>query len=268
MIWDTLRMKEVSERNLQICLASYPKEGGPIGNYGIGDIEEYIDQSLVGRTALAYPLLIRGNQRIDQGLAEKEYEWFKAPPAQHRHRLHRARALGYWLEDGMLAVEHWNQSRRFLEAWWRSEKYPWTRQDIIREGLDDYMAMAVLGGEDVDYKGGFDPYRAGVDMYEHWLGEPGLSPDKVRKPRELGYVLCRHYLNSEFDRDEVLAAGRRVLAANLESHWLENGQILRAAMRLMVVHWHPSVYYGEEPPAPVDVLLMAYDDMPNVTRPF
>ncbi|WP_182911847.1 hypothetical protein [Sphingomonas cavernae] len=222
----------------------------------------------MGYSQEAQPLLIRGNQRIDQGLAAKEYEWFGSVPAQHQHNLHQARALGAWLEDGLLASTHWSESRRFLEAWWRSEKNPWTRQEIIRDGLDDYMALAALGGEAVDSKGGFDPYRAGVDMYEHWLGEPKISLGKALKPRELGYVLCRHYLNFEFNRDEVLDAGRRMLTAHLESDWLENGQTLRAAMWLMLVHWYPAFYYDEELPSPIDVLLKVYEDMPHVARPF
>jgi hypothetical protein len=39
-------------------------------------------------------------------------------------------------------------------------------------------------------------------------------------------------------------------------------------MWLMLVHWYPTFYFQETPPAPIDVLLMAYEDMPNVIRPF
>lgn len=268
MVWNASRKIDTAPQNLSVCLSLAPSVGGAVGNYGIGDIEEYVAQCLVGRASLAHPLLIRGNQRIDEGLATKEYEWFGGSPAQHQYHLHQTRALGHWLEERLLAPGEWTESRRFLEAWWHSEKRPWTRQEIVRDGLDDYIALAVLGGEGADYKGGFDPYRAGIDMYEHWLGEPKISLGRALKPRELGYVLCRHYLNFEFDRDEILAAGRRMLREHLESDWLENGQTLKAAMWLMLVHWYPSFYYDEEMPSPIDVLLKAYEDMPHVARPF
>jgi hypothetical protein len=256
---------------LDIYLTRTVPEGGPVGNFGISDVTSVIDASIMGFEQDARPLLNLANQRIDQGLASKEYEWFGGANG-HCSDLHRARALGTWLEDNELADHHWNESRRYMEAAWISGV--WTRQEIIRDGLDDYMALAVLGGVFADYKHGTDPFEAGIDMYEHWVGKKNISLKKALKPRELGYAMCRHYLNNEFDRADILVAGRRMLAAKLSQPqpycdgWLENGQSYRAAIWLMLVYWYPAFHYEEELPTPVDVLLKAYDDMPDVTRPF
>lgn len=264
--------RQLGLENLAIQENLTPKEGGPVGNFGIGDIRSFIEHSIVGYNREANALLPRGNQRIDQGLASSEYNRFGSPPEQHRHDLHQARGLGTWLEENELATDHWNEARRYFEAWWRSATYTWTRQEIIRDGLDDYMAMAVLGGVFEDYEHGQESFEAGIDMYEHWITNPKISLKKLLKPRELGYALCRHYLHNAFDREEILQAGRRMLAAKLDNEincgWLENGQSIRAAMWLMVVYWYPAFHNGETLPEPVEVLLKAYDDMPNVTRPF
>jgi hypothetical protein len=245
-----------------------PESGKPIGNFGISDVSEVVNCTIFGLADEVQPFVARANRRIDQGLASKEYEWFRVS----RYNYHIARAIGAWLEEGYPDTEHCNEARRYMEASWRTNSE--TRQEILRYGLDDYMAMAVLGGVFEDYKHGKEPFEAGIDMYEHWTGKSDVSLKKLLKPRELGYALCRHYLNNEFDRADVLAAGRKMLAANLSQPqpycdgWLENGQSLRAAMWLMLIYWYPAFHNGEELPSPVDVLLKAYDDMPDVTRPF
>lgn len=271
MTFNAALTREKAPENLRVAWKLVPGDGGPIGNFGIGDVRGYVKHSIIGYEAEARPLLLRGNQRIDEGLASQEYERFGGEFG-HRSDLHLARALGTWLEENDPATDQWNEANRYFEASWRSGV--WTRQEIIRDGLDDFMAMAVLGGDFEDYKHGKAPFEAGIDMFEHWTGKSDVSLKELLKPRELGYVLCRHYLNHEFDRADVLAAGRTMLAANLSQPqpycygWLENGQTLRAAIWLKLVYWYPAFHNGEELPQPVDVLLKAYDDMPDVTRPF
>lgn len=266
MVWNPSRVREKAAQNLQVAMGLAPEPGGPLGNFGVGDITDYIRLTLVGYAGEAAPLLTRGNQRIEHALTSNET--FGPVVEPYRHALHQARGLGVWLKDNLLAPENWDESRRYLEASWRNEKRPWTRQEIVRDGLDAYLPLAVLGGLGVDQKDGFDAYRAGVDMYEHWVDKPNVSLSRTLRPRELGYVLCRHYLNFEFDRADVLAAGRRMLAVKLATEWLENGQYATAALWLMLIYWYPSFYYGEAVPSPVDVLRNAYDDMPDIVRPF
>ena len=247
-----------------------PEAGKPIGNYGVFEIPGIIKCVIFGLAGQAMPFASRANRWIDQGMASKEYEWFGASPAQHGHDLHNARALGAWLEENRLATDHWNEARRFLEAWWMGGA--WSPQHIRRYGLDVYMGLAVLGGRSDPSQHGLESFHAGIAMFEQTFTSRKVSFKKTLKPRELGYALCRHYLNGEFDRDEILQAGRRMLAANLtddkKDGWLENGQSDRAAMWLMLIYWYPAFHNGETLPSPVDVLLKAYDDMPDVTRPF
>ncbi len=274
MVFKAALKREKSPENIRVELMITPEKGDPIGNFGASSVSSCIGFIIAGFADEANPLIIRANQRIDQGLASKEYEWFGGSSAQHRYNLFEARALGTWLEKNELATDHWNEARRFLEAWWRSEERPWTRQEIIRDGLNDYMAMAVLGGCFEDYKHGKEPFEAGIEIYEHWIGKQDISLKKALKPRELGYALCRHYLHNEFDQADVLAAGKKMLGAKLSQPqpycdgWLENGQSITAAMWLMLIYWYPAFHNGEKLPSPVDVLLKAYDDMPDVTRPF
>lgn len=56
----------------------------------------------------------------------------------------------------------------------------------------------------------------------------------------------------------MIAAGGRVLRDHLESDWLDRGQLLTAAMWLMLVHWYPAFHDGAELPDPVEVLLEAH----------
>jgi hypothetical protein len=249
-----------------------PTGRDPIGNYGFFEISGIVECTIFGLADEALALVPRANGWIDQGLESREYEWFNSPPAQHRHNLHWGRALGTWLEDNELDEFHWNEARRYLEVWWRGPDYVFTRQEINRYGLDDYLAFSVLGGCFEDYKHGKEPFEAGIETYEYWTGKTDVSVNKALKPKDFGYALCRHYLNNEFDRADILKAGRRMLAANLtngiKDGWLENGQSKRAAMWLMLVYWYPAFHYGEPLPSPVDVLLKAYDDMPGVVRPF
>ena len=82
------------------------------------------------------------------------------------------------------------------------------------------------------------------------------------KPREFGYALCLHRARSQFEEEELFEAGRRMLQANLEETWIGAGQNMRAATWLKIVYWH-----HDESLTPLQVILKAYDNMPNVIRP-
>jgi len=265
MSYNAARSREVTPENMKSALHSELPLKAPIGNFGIGDIRDFITYSLVGFSDEAFPLVTRGNQRID--IALRSGEELGSNLNFHRTHLHHARAIGTWLELNQLDESHWMDAQRFEEATWRYEKRPWTRQEIIGEGaLADYMVFSVLGGNMFD--GDMLSYEAGIDMFEYWVNERDISFKKTLKPHELGYAMCLHYGRQKFDPDDLLAAGRRTLAANLDEHWLGRGQGICAATWLMAVHWYPH-FHGDGPmPDPVDTLLKAYDDMPGVERPF
>lgn len=84
--------------------------------------------------------------------------------------------------------------------------------------------------------------------------------------------MCRHYLNNDVDRDELLHASRQMLATQISNEtgngWLDNGELLDTAMWLMAVYSYPSIHNDEELQLPADVLHKIYDDLPGANRPF
>jgi len=228
----------------------------PMGNVAASQIETVIKACLVGLHNEINPVIHRSNEWLDRAIQEDEK--FGPDPNAHRRTLHWARALGGWLEDGWDDEGEWDSARVYEEARWRYEKRPWPTNEIVKSGLDDYMAFAYQGGEHDD------GFQAGIDMYERWTGKSGpISLSKVLKPREFGYALCLHRTcQQQFDEEDLFKAGRRMLQANLQETWLGGGQMIRAATWLKIVYWH-----HDETLTPLQTILKAYDDMPKVPKP-
>jgi hypothetical protein len=194
-------------------------------------------------------------QWIDKAIAEDEK--FGVDPNGHRAALHWAKAIGGWLDDGSNYEGEWDSARVYEEARWRYEKRPWPTSEIVKHGLDDYMAFAFQGGEHDD---GFE---AGVGMYERWTGKTDVSLSGTLKPREFGYALCLYRAaRCNFDEEDLFKAGRKMLQANLQEKWLGGGQFIRAATWLKIVYWH-----HDETLTPLQTVLKAYENMPKVPRP-
>ncbi|MBY5458415.1 hypothetical protein HFO89_18915 [Rhizobium leguminosarum] len=258
MKYDPIRSREGKLRDdnamLTYSLNLTYNSARPMGNVSVGQIESAISAWLVGLHAEIEPVVHRSNLWLDRAIEEDEK--MGSNHDFHRALLHSARAMRTFLEDGWNDEGHWASARVCEEAAWRFEGRPWPRNEIIKSGLDHYMAFAYQGGEHDD---GFE---AGIDMYEHWIGEKPLSLKRVLKPREFGYALCLHRARGQFDKHELFEAGRRMLQANLEEVWLGGGQFLRAATWLKIVYWH-----HDEGLTPLEVILKAYDNMPSVPRP-
>lgn len=264
MKFNTKRKLEVANENIEIYRNMVPKPGQPKGNFGQSDIEFYIGCVIIGRGADAAFLLPRALGWIDEAIAEDEE--LGVNHNLYRSNLHHARMIGGWLETGILSQHHASKARLYQEVAWRDEQYPWPMREILQEGLQDFLALAVLSGDLIAKQG--DGYEAGVQMYEHWVPNPPVSAKKLTKPADIGYGLCSYYAHQKFSLDEVIASGRKMLRAHLDEHWLGRGQYLRAATWLMIIHWHRYLYEDTAPPDPVTILQMAYDDMPDETRPF
>lgn len=259
---DLARNREVALRNIEMYRHLTPDEGAPKGNSGKYRIAFFIETALVGYWNEAQFLIPRALKWINEAIAEgKEFDggdW-------HYSNLHQARAVGEWLTTGTYNPGDWDKARRLLESSWRIGKSP---MQEVRESLPDYLAFCILAdgqpGLDVD------AYEAGIEMYEYWMREQPISLKKTLKPRDFGYALCRHFARLEFDGEELLAAGHRMLQANLAEEWFGMGQSMRAATWLMVINWYSAPFLGEGKPrpTPLETILMAYDDMPGVERPF
>jgi len=225
-----------------------------MGNVAASALGEVVRAWLVGYAQQIAPVIPRANHWLDAAISRDEK--FGVDANFHRMKLQWARATGEWLETGWNAEGHWDAARVFEEAAWRFEQRPWPTNEIINSGLDDYMAFAYQGGEHND---GFE---AGVDMFERWLGPQKILLTETLKPREFGYALCLYRARQEFDAEDLFEAGKKMLRANLESNWLGAGQYLRAAT------WLKSVYdLNDETLTSIEVVLRAYDHMPNVPKP-
>jgi hypothetical protein len=240
---------------LNFYLGTKYDESLPMGNIAASELGTVIHAWLVGLHDTVNPIIQRSNIWIEWAIEKDE----KLGPDANAHRttLHRARALGEWMDAGSNSEGEWDSARVYEEARWRNEKRPWSTHEIVKSGLDDYMAYAYQGGE---HDNGFE---AGIEMYERWTGKNEVSLSKALKPRDFCYALCLHRLaRQQFDEDELFRAGRKMLKANLQENWLGGGQFIRAAIWLKIVYWH-----NDESLTPLQVVLKAYDDMPKVSRP-
>lgn len=233
----------------------------PMGNVGITHIGTTIKARLVGYHDEMAPLLPRALKWIDMALARDErlggYEGY-------RRKLHWAKALGTWMLEDEIDEGAWYRARIFEEAWWRNSERPWPMREVVRSGLDDYLAFCAASGlED-------EGFAAGIEMCERWTGKKEVELSGTLKLREFGLALCLYAAGERnFDEDRLYKAGRRMLRANLQGEWLGRGQYIRAATWLFVVHQFRRLFDDPSGPplTPRQVILKAYEDMPKVPRP-
>ena len=234
----------------------------PMGNFGISDIGTVINAWFVGYHEEMAPLLPRALKWIEMALERDErfggYE-------SYRTDLYWAKALGSWMLEDDNDEGSWYRARIFEEARWRDPERPWPMREVVRSGLDDYLAFCVASGLEEE---GFE---AGIETYERWTGKNDVELSGTLKPREFGLALCLYATRRRnFEEDQLYQAGRRMLQANLQGEWLGGGQYIRAATWLYIVHkFH---VFLDEPPedpplTPRQVILKAYEDMPDVPKP-
>ncbi len=257
MLFDPVktRFNGFSEAMLKWQLEAQYDPKRPMGNVARSDLSDVISAWLVGLHGEIASVLPRSLQWIDKAIEIDEE--FGPDINAHRTTLHWAKALGEWMDTGWNSEGEWGLARVYEEARWRYEKRPWSMHEIVKNGLDDYMAFAYQGGEHND---GFE---AGIEMYQRWTGKTEVALSKILKPRDFGYALCLHRTaRQQFDEDDLLKAGRKMLKTNLQEVWLGGGQYIRAATWLKIVYWH-----NDETLTPLQTVLKAYDDMPKVPCP-
>ena len=168
MLYDPVRARQAAvEGGLARVLGTQHDPKLPMGNFGRAALSDVISAWLVGLHAEIAPAIPRSLQWIDKAVAEDEK--FGVDPNEHRTALHWAKAIGGWLDGGSNHEGEWDFARVYEEARWRYEQRPWPASEIVKSGLDDYMAFAFQGGEHDD---GFE---AGIGMYERWTGKTGVS---------------------------------------------------------------------------------------------
>jgi hypothetical protein len=229
-------------------------EARPMGNVALSDLEVVIKAYLLGLHQELSPVIPRSLKWLDLAIAKDEKLGINHD--YHRKELQWAKAMGLWLEDNVTDEESWHKARVYEEVSWRCDQEPVTRREIVNDALDDYMAFSCQAIEEPE------ELEAGIDMYEHWIGATKLNFKKTLKPKEYGYALCLHHARYQFDEAELLAAGQKMLTANLQEKWLGGGQYTRAATWLKTVYWNSGITT-----TPLETILKAYDHMPDVPRP-
>ncbi|HEY5411637.1 MAG TPA: hypothetical protein VIJ94_13025 [Caulobacteraceae bacterium] len=84
--------------------------------------------------------------------------------------------------------------------------------------------------------------------------QPPASLDRVVTEGQMCYVLCRFYLGQEYSADDVAKALKRFLNRAV-NHWLLEGDFVRAAEWMKIVHWNG--HQGEL--SAKDAVLKCYD---------
>lgn len=253
MKFDPVRTREITPGAVARALRTEYAAERPMGNVAASELSECIRAWLVGFHSEVAPIVRRSNDWLNRAIEEGEK--FGINPDLHRVTLYQAKAIAKWMESGRDDESAWNQARLYEESAWRHESRPWTEKEILQDGLNDFMAFACLGGIQES------AVEAGIVMYERWKGAKEISLKKALKPCDFGYVKCLHLARQQFEAEDLLRAGRKMLQAHLEEKWLGAGQYTRAAT------WLKIVYSDNAGLSPLETVLAAYEDMPGITRP-
>lgn len=253
-----LRRKEVAQECLDRLKDDAFDLAKPMGNFALGDLTEVLDLWLVGKHAEANIYLPRIIDWLDGAIARQERLGVNQP--FHMQHLHEGRALAGWMLTGEDDPQLWDQTRMYCEASWRDPSRHWTRTEILRDPLNDYMVYATMAGAPDKI------WQDALAMYRSWLGEPKVSVKKTLKLRDYCYLLILGNLGEIHLKDaDLLAAGEKILAANLIEEWLGRGQIIRAVLALKLIYadrnrWSAGADYM--PPTPLEIVLNSLKFLP------
>jgi hypothetical protein len=129
---------------------------------------------------------------------------------------------------------------------------PFEPKDILHGSLADYLSACIQS----------EQFSLGAGLYERVGGKTNVSDARIQTDLHLGYWLCKRASSAGIPPDACQAIGKRVLRSNLQGVWLSRGQYVRAATWLKIVASHANWQLS-----PPEVILQAYDLMPDVVRP-
>lgn len=258
MIFNPVQLREngFSDEMVQYFMATTYDASRPMGSVAVGKIEKCVYGVLVDCYEPVKPMLERALSWIDLSLDNGEI--VGKNPHFYKSQLKVARGIAYWMINGFINEKEWDDARVFAEAAWRNGDRVWTRHEIVSEvALDDYMAYSWLAGP--------DHWEAGIEMYEHWMGEQAkLSLSGRLSPKKLAYAILLDATGRQsISCEKLFDAGRGVLRTNLQENWLGAGQGIRAATWLKIVYGLSKLELS-----PTQTILRAYDDMTDVASPF
>lgn len=246
---DILR-KQYDRHLLDFVLRTKYDPSAPMGNVAIHELDDVVTAWLIGLHDQVSPVIPRCLRWLEQAIDEDEQ--LHELPDFHRGELQRGKALALWMLRGENAVEVWDKALHFSSIGLAHDEKILSPARISRVLLDDHMMFCFQA----------EQYETGIADFEKYLDKKAVLPSKIRTPRELGYAFCLQQLRPQFDPDDLFAAGRRMLRLKLEEDWLGCGQTDRAATWLKIIYWHRNPEL-----TPLQTVLHAYDNMPNVPRP-
>lgn len=173
----TSRRNAFTEGMLRFLLETKYESSRPMGNVAQSNLGTVIKAWLVGLGITVAPVVPRCIDWL--GRAIDTDEKFGASQDLYRCQLHWAKGIADWMDTGWESGE-WERARVFEEAAWRYEKRPWPMSEIIKYGLDDYMAFAFQARDDSS-PDGLEAYENGIQMYEHWVSNkpPSMSHSRT-----------------------------------------------------------------------------------------
>lgn len=250
MIFNPLLMrKNFDDWMFEATLNATFENNRPMGNIAGHLISDVLQAWLVGYGDELHSVIERALIWLEKAIVEDED--FGTSHDFHRLTLYWSVALALWMRDGQLDVASWSKARQFCGLS-MIDPDVYSKSQVSRDGLDDFMALCILAGE-------YDVARA---EFEKYYGAKQVSLKRALRPREFAYLLCLHKTGSNTDRDMLIDAGRKLLKANLEEDWIGAGQYRRAATWLLIVHLEDCNNCS-----PRELICKAYEDMPNVVRP-
>lgn len=150
-------------------------------------------------------------------------------------------ALCHWFLTNKHDTESFQKFVEHKDTWLNSQR----RKDKI--GVSLTLVTYVDAGA----------FRRALDIFD---STPGLSAPTSLRPRneaEMSYILCRHHLGLQYSDEDVREVTMKFLNANMNK-WLSNGNWVRAAEWLKVIHWNNV----SEPIPAKQILMKAYDYLP------
>ncbi len=249
MIFDPIKTRQVSEEGTvrRISTTEFDKDR-PMGNVAMMQLDQVIKIYLVGLAADIRDILPRSIDWIESAISKGEE--FGVSHDFHLMNLHRAAAIYKWLISGCEEVYHWDRSRILNDKISVDEKV-YNKRELSTSRLNEYLSFCYFSRK----------YKFGVDEFDKFFELLNINKG-ILSPCEFSYVACMHELYGIFDRFDIFKAGRKMLKKNLQENWIGSGQCVEAVIYLKMVY-----QYQEFELSPLDIILKAYDDMPNVIRP-
>lgn len=249
------RSRAFGEDMIDFYLQTEYEEDRPMGNVAISHLSYVISAWLVGIYSEVEPIIVRSVEWIERAISNNEK--FGVDKDMYLSNLYWAKAIGKWMAGEGNVGGELGQAIFHEKSRWENKNKPWTINEILKNGLDDFMAFACQS----DAKNGLE---YGVNTYEEMVGVVRKYPMRNYKPRDYGYFFSLSVLGKGVCvDDELKGIGCRVLRDNLQEKWLGGGQFIRAAT------WLKIVYEFDEGGglSPMETILRSYENMPNVKRP-